>query len=123
MAGPAAIVAGAPLMATKLSFAVTEFTVMLPLPTFRSPRGCETGCGFEVCVENDSRLVAMASCGGAAPTVKDTGIFWLFPAQGLGAAQVTTMEVCKTPAPSVKACGSRLTPMAPGVVPPPDTSS
>ena len=48
---------------------------MLPPPTFSRPIVCETGCGFEVWVENDSRLVVTNNWGAAAElTVKDTGM-------------------------------------------------
>ena len=64
----------------------------------------------------------MESCAGGAETVSVTLMFWLVPAQGLGAIQVTTIEVWFTPGERLSAEGSRLTAMAPGVEPPPVTS-
>ena len=71
---PGGIVVGRLPIVTKLSAAVTEFTVIVPPPAFCKFRDSEIDCGLAVWEEKESRLGVTASCGGAAATFSVTAM-------------------------------------------------
>ena len=70
---------------------VKEANPRLPPPVFSIVTLWVVACGFADDVENDSRLVRAVNSGGAALTKSNTVIVCELPAQGLGAAQETTI--------------------------------
>lgn len=117
--------AGTPVIVSQLSAAVAEVIRAEPPPMFSITTCCETGVVTEAVVLRATKVELNVRNGGGTVIDRFTPIVWDMPAQGLGARQVTTIDVVRgaVVAPRFKALGSSAMPILPGVVLPAVTSS